>query len=91
MKGPMESVTNLEIYEVRASAEVGENGDTVELRAYHIEPRKLASKGGSTIIGLHVHGKDVDPTIDINAAQDAHLQTAVDRYFAGVSTRWGLP
>lgn len=89
IKGPMESVTNIEIFEVRASAEVGED-ETIELRVYHVEPRKLARKGGSVIVGLHVHGKNLNPAISINAAQDAELQIAVDRFFAGATTRWGI-
>lgn len=89
IKGPMESATNLEVFEVRAGIEVREN-EAAELRAYHVEPRQLARVGGSTIVGLHVHAKDVNPSININAAQDREIQKAVDRYFSGRSSWWGL-
>ena len=88
IKGPMQSVTHLEVFEVRAGVSFGEDS-RAELRAYHVEPRQLTRTGGSIVVGLHVHEKDLSEGVDVGAAQDRQIDVAVARYFAGKDGWWG--
>lgn len=91
VKGPMETVTGIDVFEVLVRAEVGEVDDPdVLVRVYHAEPTKLRELGGSTIIGLHMHVKDVTDEATVRLKQDGELQKARRRYFDGQSARWGL-
>ncbi|MDO9398384.1 MAG: hypothetical protein Q7T71_17705 [Herbiconiux sp.] len=89
IKGPMETVTDLWVYEIRAGIEIGE-GTNFAVRVYHVEPSKLRSTHGTTVVGLHLHAKDLDGTSkEIRDLQDAELQVARDRYFKGQGSSWG--
>lgn len=91
VKGPMETVTGIDVFEVLVRGEVGEEADPdVLVRVYHAEPTKLRGVGGSTVIGLHMHVKDVSDPAQVRQRQDEELQKARKRYFDGRSTQWGL-
>ncbi len=88
IKGPMESVTDIIIFEIFTNTEVA-GGATFAVRAYHVEPKSLRRKPGSTVVGLHVHAKDLSDTATVYALQDVELQVARDRHFEGVDSLWG--
>ncbi len=89
VKGPVDTVTGLDLFEVRVRGEVGEDADSdVLVRIYHAEPTKLRSLGGSTVIGLHMHIKDVSDPAKVRERQDEEMQKARERFFAGRSTFW---
>ncbi|GAA2540739.1 hypothetical protein GCM10009860_21920 [Microbacterium mitrae] len=89
IKGPMHTVTDIDVYEVRSGTDYGEDL-TAQVRIYHSEPTSLQRPPhGSTIVGLHVHEKAIEPGQDPNAAQDVALQIARDHYYEGRSTNWG--
>lgn len=88
IKGPMETVTDLIIFEIFTNTEV-HGGATFAVRAYHHEPKHLKRKPASTVVGLHVHAKDLSDPATIYALQDAELQVARDRYWDGISSSWG--
>ena len=91
VKGPMETVTGIDVFEVLVRGEVGEDEDhDVLVRVYHAEPTKLRQLGGSTIIGLHMHIKDVSEPAQVRPKQNEELQVARKRYFAGRPAQWGL-
>ncbi|AMB59182.1 hypothetical protein AWU67_10260 [Microterricola viridarii] len=89
VKGPMREETRLELFEIRWRFEHGADGD-LRVRAYHNEPKRLQLVEGSTIVGLHLHKKNVDDDADVDALQDAEIATASDRYFLGRTIDWGL-
>lgn len=86
VKGPMGSVTNLEIFEVRFGIDRGDG--RLEMRIYHVEPRKLARPGGSTVIGVHLHHKRTSG-VAVNRAQNRELQAAAARFHTGRASNWG--
>lgn len=88
VKGPMETVTDVDVYEVRANVEV-HGGRTFAVRLYHTEPRKLRRKPGSTIVGVHVHAKDLSTPSDVWDKQNVQLQVARKRVHGGRKTSWG--
>lgn len=88
VKGPMASVTDLVIFEVFTNTEV-HGGVRFAVRAYHVEPRPLRRPGGSTVVGLHVHAKDLSDEATINTLQNVELQIARKRYYHGKSSNWG--
>lgn len=91
VKGPMETVTGIDLFEVLVRTEVGEDEDPDALvRVYHAEPTKLRERGGSTIVGLHMHVKDVTDPAQVRRKQDEELQEARRRYFEGQRTQWDL-
>lgn len=91
VKGPMETVTGIDVFEVLVRSEVGEDTDPDALvRVYHAEPTKLRERGGSTVVGLHMHVKDVTDPAQVRRKQDVELQEARKRYFEGQRTRWGI-
>ncbi|NQX22717.1 hypothetical protein [Curtobacterium sp. VKM Ac-2852] len=89
VKGPVDTVTDIDLFEVRVRGEVGEDDHSdVLVRIYHTEPTKLRSLGGSTVIGLHMHIKDVSDPAKVRERQDEEMQKARDRFFAGRPTSW---
>ncbi|MDB6425944.1 hypothetical protein [Curtobacterium sp. 20TX0008] len=89
VKGPIDTVTGLDLFEVRVRGEVGEDDDSdVLVRIYHAEPTKLRSLGGSTVIGLHMHIKDVSNPAKVRERQDEEMQKARQRFFKGRPTSW---
>ncbi|MCS6586975.1 hypothetical protein NYQ25_18560 [Curtobacterium flaccumfaciens pv. flaccumfaciens] len=91
VKGPMETVTGIDVFEVIVRSEVGEDEDPDALvRVYHAEPTKLRERGGSTIVGLHMHVKDVTDPAQVRRKQDKELQEARRRYFDGQPSQWGF-
>lgn len=89
VKGPIDTVTGLDLFEVRVRGEVGEDANSdVLVRIYHAEPMKMRSLGGSTVIGLHMHIKDVSDPAKVRERQDEEMQKARARFFAGHSTAW---
>jgi hypothetical protein len=85
--GPMRTEQRLEIFEIRWRLEYGEE-EEFRIRAYHAEPSKFQGVHGSTVVGLHIHKKSEED--DSEAAQDAEIKIAADRFFEGRPTRWGL-
>jgi hypothetical protein len=57
---------------------------TVLVRLYHSEPSSVPGH----FVGHHVHEKDVSG--DVNADQDAEIQTAKGFYDQGFNTSWGI-
>lgn len=88
IKGPMRTVRDIDVYELRAGVEYGE-GLQIQVRAYHVEPSSLARQPGSTVVGLHVHVKDLSDPATVDVKQDIELQIARDRFHTGRTTRWG--
>lgn len=86
--GPMETATNLELFEVRGGVDFSLKS-TAQIRVYHVEPRSLRRAGGSTVIGLHCHHKVTDAGANINDLQDAEIQKACQRFADGRPTWWG--
>lgn len=89
LKGPMREETRLELFEIRWRFE---HGDTEELRVrlYHAEPRTLQRPSSAVAVGLHIHKKNVDRGVDVNAAQDAEIARASDRFYEGRPDFWGV-
>jgi hypothetical protein len=58
------------------------------LRLYECEPSIL----GATVIGLHMHRKEIKPLGDskIRTQQQAHIEYAVMRFHRGKSSNWGI-
>lgn len=88
IKGPVEEVTDIDIFEVRVNTEVG-GGVEFALRVYHAEPRRLRRSPASTIVGLHVHAKDLSDPAKVRPLQDAEIREARRRYHEGRSGWWG--
>jgi hypothetical protein len=88
IKGPVASVTDIPIYEVRASIEINEC-DTFAIRLYHVEPAKLQRKPGATVVLLHIHAKDLSDPATVNALQNNELQSARSRFHSGRVDDWG--
>ncbi len=88
VKGPMDTVKGIDVFEVRVRTDRGDLDDVL-VRVYHVEPSRLAHLGGSTVVGLHAHVKDVSDAALVMTRQDAELQVARDRYFEGRDTAWG--
>jgi hypothetical protein len=88
--GPMDSVSGIDVFEVRGGVEFGET-DTAQVRVYHVEPKELQhdDASGSVVVGLRMHHKVITPGVDPNIAQDAELQKARERYFYGKPGNWG--
>lgn len=88
--GPMDTVTGIEVFEVRGGVEFGVS-DTAQVRVYHVEPRELQHDdgSGSVVVGLRAHHKVVTAGVDPNIAQDLELQQARQRYFHGKAGNWG--
>ncbi|MHA6694672.1 hypothetical protein [Homoserinimonas sp. A520] len=87
VKGPMETETRFEMFEIRWRFEFGPDFDEaleLRVRAYHVEPKRLRRANGSTIVGLHIHKKTT------TEAQDTEIQVASQRYFSGHPESWGL-
>ncbi|WP_156463811.1 hypothetical protein [Curtobacterium sp. Leaf154] len=89
VKGPMETVTGIDLFEVRTQVYRGEGIDEVLVRVYHVEPVDLTQVGGSTVVGLHMHLKDVSDPKQVRSRQDEELQHARKRYFEGRGGKWG--
>lgn len=83
--GPLRKPTNIAMFELRWRFEHGQN-EMIRVRMYHVEP----SGSGHTVVALHLHVKDTTPGTDVQAAQDAEITIAAERYWLGKSTRWGL-
>ncbi|CAQ03025.1 hypothetical protein CMS2954 [Clavibacter sepedonicus] len=88
VKGPMQSVTDLDVFELRAMVEYGESLEA-HVRVYHVEPVRLRQPGGTTIVGLHVHLKNLSDPATVRAHQDSELQIARSRYHSGRTSSWG--
>lgn len=89
VKGPVASVTGIDVFEVRVRSQIGdEDGADVLVRIYHAEPLKLQTTEGSTVIGLHMHIKDISDPAQVRARQNAELQQARSRYFEGRPSNW---
>jgi hypothetical protein len=90
VKGPMETVKGIDVFEVRSRVELGDDISDVLVRAYHVEPNTFQRTGGSVVIGLHLHLKDVSDEAEVRAKQDDELQLARDYFFEGRASKWGV-
>lgn len=89
IKGPMGSVKNLQVFELRCGIDLPGN-KTVQIRIYHVEPKKFRIVGGSTVVGLHFHEKVVKTTSRATQrAQDREITKAAKRYHQGAESGWG--
>jgi hypothetical protein len=88
VKGPMETVTDIDIFEVRVNVEVA-GARNFAVRVYHVEPRTLRRRPASTIVGLLVHAKDFSDPTKVRDEQDAELAAARQRFHDGRATNWG--
>ncbi|WP_141651221.1 hypothetical protein [Microbacterium sp. 3J1] len=83
VKGPMRSEPRLQLFEVRCSYLArlsATKSREVHVRFYHLEPKRWARKGGSSVLGLHVHWKDIDSST-VDDEQDAEIAIAADRFY----------
>lgn len=88
IKGPMRFERRLSIFELRWRWDFGD-GKTLRVRLYHAEPRILQRRE-TWVVGLHLHKKAIDDSLNVNADQDAEIAIASDRFFEGRSSLWGL-
>lgn len=93
VKGPMRNEKRIQLFEVRHSYLLhvaGSPDRELHIRFYHVEPKKLARKsGGSTVIGLHMHLKDISSDT-VDDEQDTEIQAAAQRFYDGLQSWWGL-
>lgn len=89
VKGPMESVTGIDVFEVRSRSELGDDVNDVLIRVYHTEPIDFQRIGGSLVVGLHLHVKDISDEGAVRLKQDSELQIARENFFEGRTSNWG--
>jgi hypothetical protein len=89
VKGPMEGVTNIALYEIIWNFYFGDN-EELHVRAYHVEPKDLYTPGGRrVVVGLHVHRKETEGDA-VYEDQTREALEAGERYKSGRPTLWGL-
>jgi hypothetical protein len=88
IKGPVATVTDISLYEVRASIEINEQS-TFAMRFYHVEPVDMQRQPGATVILLHIHAKDLSDPATVNELQNKELQFARFRFHDGRTSSWG--